>query len=106
MCAWTWPSSSKIARSAGRASFWFSTRTPSCSTHSDESPIGPSVGEVSAWIMTLRPPSSVCTSFDLVLKKLVKPSSRSSSSSWLVGNSGSRTVAFLLTNRFRCSASK
>jgi hypothetical protein len=48
MCACTWPSSANTDRSVGRASFWLSSRTPSYSTHSDESPIGPSVGEVSA----------------------------------------------------------
>ena len=62
MCACTWPSSANAVRSVGRASFWLSSRTPSYSTHSDESPIGPSVGLVSAWIMIFRPPSSSCTS--------------------------------------------
>ena len=41
----------------GRASFWFSTRCCPSDSHSDESPIGPSVGEVSDWIMICRPSS-------------------------------------------------
>src|SRR5256885_11936297 len=79
-CACTCPSSVNRDRSDGRASFWLSTRTPSYSTHSDESPIGPSVGLVSAWIMIRSPPPSSCTSSLTVLRKLVKPSSRSWSS--------------------------
>jgi hypothetical protein len=106
MCACTCPNSANVDRSLGRASFWLSSRTPSYSTHSDESPIGPSVGEVSAWIITFRPPSSSSTSLVFVSMKLVKPSSRSWSSSSLVGYSGSSTVAFLETKRLRCSASK
>ena len=75
MCACTWPSSANVDRSVGRASFWLRTRIPSYSTHSDESPIGPSVGEVSAWIMTFRPPSSSITSSETVSRNCVKPSS-------------------------------
>lgn len=78
----------------------------SYSTQSEESPIGPSVGEISAWIMILRPPSSSTTSSFFVLMKLRKPSSRNSSSSSLVGYSGSSTAAFFDTYRFRFSASK
>ena len=52
------PARRRRVRSVGRASFWLSSRTPSYSTQSDESPIGPSVGLVSAWIMIFRPPSS------------------------------------------------
>ena len=73
-----------MSSSDGRASFWFSTVcTPSC-THSDESPIGPSVGEVSDWIMICRPSTST-TSPDSGVTNEVKPHSRSRSSSSLVG---------------------
>ena len=51
----TGPSFVNSLRLAGRASFWLSRRTPSCSTHSDESPRGPSFGDVSVWIMMVEP---------------------------------------------------
>jgi hypothetical protein len=79
---------------------------PPYSTHSDESPIGPSVGLVNAWIMTLRPPSSVSTSSVLVSMKCSNPSASSWSRNSDVGYSGSSTAAFFDTYLRRCSASK
>jgi hypothetical protein len=93
--------------SVGRASFWLSRRVPSASwTHSEESPMGPSVGLVSAWIMTLTPPGSSTISSDTVLMNLWKPRARSSDSSSAVGYSGSRTVVSLLMCSVRFSSSK
>ena len=70
-------------RSDGRASFWLSSVVVPSDTHSDESPIGPSVGEVSDWTITCRPSRSM-TSSDTVSTKCWKPSPSSRSLSSLV----------------------
>ena len=99
------PSSVNASSSDGRASFWLSTPVPPSYTHSDESPIGPSVGEISDWIITCSPSTSTSSPFSGLTNE-VNPQSRSASSSSVVGNSGSSTVAFFDTCLRRCSGSK
>ena len=65
----------RCVRSVGRASFWLSSRTPSYSTHSDESPIGPSVGRGQRLDHDLQAAVELDAPRSLVVsRKLVKPS--------------------------------